>query len=113
MRYFRSGWFALQIAVMALFGWIDWEVTHSGDPKARAGFIFVFGIFVAFVLTAFMARTIDWLKTQSFIFGRSIRRPPAFSDDVANPIEHTEELSAVRRDGGELPKPLSAIGRGQ
>lgn len=103
----RYVWFSVQIAIIAFFVWVDWGVSHSGDPRAMPGFATILGILIAFGITFFVSNMIDMHKGASFIARRtSPATPPPFPDDVAETVEHGDKLNAVRREPRELPKYL-------
>lgn len=95
----KLGWFGFQIAVVGFFVWVDWGVSHSGDPRAIPGLATAIGVFIAFFCTLLAGEVID-----SFIGRRSISRPPPLNGDIPQAIDHRGKLSAPARQRGEPPE---------
>jgi hypothetical protein len=103
----KLGWFALQIAVIGFFVWVDWGVSHSDDTRAMPGLLSGLGVLLAFVATALGTHMLD-SRRRSLPIART-PRAPALPNDVAESIEHRDELSAPGRSGGELAKPVGRL----
>ena len=96
----KLGWLALQISVVAFAVWVDWGVSHSGDPRAMPGVITGFGIFMAFFFTLWFSEVWD-----SIIIARNRAR----TRDVAKPVHHRDRLSAATRQSGQPPEALRRL----
>ena len=103
----RIGWFVLQIAIIAFFIWVDWGVSHSGDPRTIPGLATALGVLIAFGLTFVISEAIDFNKPSLIV--RPPPAPPSFDGDVTQAIDEGDKLSASARSVRELPEPLRRL----